>query len=759
MTKTSIDIFTGSREQPTTAAPFVLSDDAKLSRELFDAYRSARKNWADQVLDDRAFRNGAQWTRAQIKELKKNKQNPIVVNVIQPAVEQAIGMLTSNKPRFSSAAREDSDVKTGRMFSELLTYIWDQSDGNVMLKKVIDDYYVAGMGVLQAYYDPYKDFGKGEICLLSVDPLDVYIDPNSTDVFCRDAANIIIARKLTKEQVMSAYPLQAEAIKSAKRGYNISREESSRIGLEGQTDVFTNINAEQYDVIDRYTKIRTARYRIFDNGEENVYNDEQYAQYLKRPAFILQTASGETQFITKKADAEQAGYLFNQTGGIYHYSFNQQTQQNEIVPGPEDESAVPGSTTKLYPTTVGEVAEQAGIQVIPILENRIRRILTVGDVTIYDDVMEIDEYPIVPFMNRHMRNPYPMSDVRFVRPIQEYVNKIRSLIIAHASNSTNLKVMLPRGANNVKEIEEKLASAGAAVIEFDPEIGQPMIGAPAALPNELYKNEADARKDVQEILGIFPLMQGDSSQAPNTFKGTMQIDEFGQRRIRSKKDDIEAALTQMARVMVQMIQQYYTEHKVIRLLAPNHEAKELAINVPLYDESTKEIAGVINDVTVGKYDVVVVSGSMLPNNRWARFEYYSQLFQMGVIDQVELLKQTDVADIEGVLNRQSQMLQLQQQVQSLTEELKKTKGDLQTAQRESVQDRKRVEVEKFKSKLNKEGSRVEMATQLFQARSQDKLRELSQTDEDGNTRTPQINISPMVDIQAGDTTNDDFVYP
>ena len=46
------------------------------------------------------------------------------------------------------------------------------------------------------------------------------------------------------------------------------------------------------------------------------------------------------------------------------------------------------------------------------------------------------------------------------------------------------------------------------------------------------------------------------------------------------------------------------------------------------------------------------------------------------------------------------MQQMQSQIQSQAEEIKNLKGDLQTAQRESVSDRKRVEVEKFKSKLS-----------------------------------------------------------
>jgi hypothetical protein len=146
------------------------------------------------------------------------------------------------------------------------------------------------------------------------------------------------------------------------------------------------------------------------------------------------------------------------------------------------------------------------------------------------------------------------------------------------------------------------------------------------------------------------------------------------------------------------------------------------MNQPIYDDFTNEIIGRVNDVTIGKYDLIVVSGSTLPSNRWARFDYYMQLYSAGIIDAQEILEQTEVADTEGVLNRTSIIKQQQQMIQQLEEELKNTRGDLQTAQRESTHDRKRVEIEKFKTKLNSASNKNESATKLFEARLNDELR-------------------------------------
>jgi len=330
-------------------------------------------------------------------------------------------------------------------------------------------------------------------------------------------------------------------------------------------------------------------------------------------------------------------------------------------------------------------------------------------------------YPIIPIVNHWRRNPYPMSDVRFVRSIQEYINRMATLIQAHTANSANVKVLLPKGSVNKVNFEKEFNKVGTAAIEFNAEFGSPVIAAPIPLPNELFKNKEEAKRDIENILGLYEFMQGGVQNAPATFRGTMAMDEMGQRRIKSKLADIEGALNQVGKVCIEFIQAYYTEHKVVRLLEPNHEQRSVEINIPLYDVLGADVVGRINDVTVGKYDVIVVSGSMLPSNRWGRFDYYMQLYDRQLIDQVEVLKQTEVVDIEGVLNRFNQIKTLQEQLAQAEQAIKQLSGDLQTSQREGVQDRKRVEVEKFKSTLKGIQSASMAKANIFGARLDDEL--------------------------------------
>ena len=77
--------------------------------------------------------------------------------------------------------------------------------------------------------------------------------------------------------------------------------------------------------------------------------------------------------------------------------------------------------------------------------------------------------------------------------------------------------------------------------------------------------------------------------------------------------------------------------------------------------------------------------------------------------------------MEGVLQRTGTIGQLQSQLQAAQKEIKKLQGDLQTRDREAVNLRKRVEVEKFKTELDKVSTKSKSAGPLFEKRLDDNL--------------------------------------
>lgn len=714
--------------------------EARLSQVLFFEYRSRRMDWAINSVDDRDFKDGAQWTPTQKKELKRNKQAPVVVNVLYPAIEQAKGALTANQPRFNAVAREGGNSKLAAALSDIMSFIWYKSEGNKQLKTSVEDYYTTGMGALLAYYDPKLEYGRGEIRIRNIDPIDVYIDPNSKDHFCRDAAHIIIMKVMTREQIERIYPQYKEILDTAQRiQADVWRTVGQTEGDEGQGTQNQPLDYwhQKFEVLDRFTKIPVKKYVITSDhwDVDRVFEKKEYDEFLKTPCVLELTENTEPRYITKEDELVFSLALAEKMGGVFHYAISPEDPSGKPmpVPGQADPQVdakiglqtIPNSTVHLIVQTMKQAVEAKALAVRVRDELAVKRVLMFGGIVAFNEIIDTTEYPIVLFKHGITRHPYPTSPVRIVRPLQVFVNKLRSLILAHTANATNVKFILPRGSGNPDEIRQEAQRAGSGVIFYDAELGAPTIAGPVPLPNELYKNESDMRHDIQEILGVYTVSQGDPNQQPDTYRGTVALDEYGQRRIKSYKDDIEMAIDQLGRIVFELIQKHYTEERAFRITKPYSEPFDVTINKDLYDDTSKALIGRLNDVTVGKYDIQIVSGSTLPVNRWARAEYYLQLYKDGIIDRAEVLKQTDLVDVEGVMKRMSEIEQLRGALTQAQDQIKQLSGDLQTAERESVHDRKRVEIEKFKSQLADSRSRMDAAASVFTARLKDELNQTS----------------------------------
>jgi len=207
--------------------------------------------------------------------------------------------------------------------------------------------------------------------------------------------------------------------------------------------------------------------------------------------------------------------------------------------------------------------------------------------------------------------------------------------------------------------------------------------------------------------------QGDAREAPATYKGTLALDEFAQRRIGSKRADFESFLVQLGTVTLALLKEYMQDFRVIRLTRPNGKGAALYLNAGKTMTLDAEALR-IDDLATIRYDMTVVAGSMLPTNKWAQAEYYMTMYEKGIIDRQEVLLKSDVVDREGVLQRMNQIQQMQQMIEQSQEEIKRLKGDLQTAQRESISDRKRVEVIQFEKELAKITANMKAAQTAFE---------------------------------------------
>jgi hypothetical protein len=209
--------------------------------------------------------------------------------------------------------------------------------------------------------------------------------------------------------------------------------------------------------------------------------------------------------------------------------------------------------------------------------------------------------------------------------------------------------------------------------------------------------------------------------------------------MKSKMEDIYVSLARLGSIWLDMAQSLYTEEKVARIIQPDGSVDEQTINTMQYDDFGQFI-GRINDITVGHYDVIIQAGSTLPSDRWAMLNEYKELYTLGLVDQLSVLKRAEIPDADGILERAGQMQQMQQTIAAMEEEIKNLKGDLQTAQREEMNARQKAELANFKAGLKETEADFRKSAQVFDMTLQ-------------KEREKQVAIANAINKQPNGTNN------
>ena len=627
-----------------------LHPSAKENQELHRRYKDARSDWETDARNDIDFYHGNHFTTDESNELQSRNQADVPMDRISPAIEKLKSVLTAKPPVFTAIPREDSDTNVSGAWRTILGYMWEISNGDVHMKNAIHDYAVTGLGYLYVYIDNESDFGKGEVKFTSINPFRVYVPPSSRDRFFQDADSVILSTILTGTQIVNLYPFLGPQVD----------EETGEL-IPGIVEELSTYREEDYPYASNKNSMQVFTPDV--TKDLDYYQNERY-QILERffktkvPFYrVVDTRSGEEMILNEQ---EFAAFL-------------------EENPG---------------------VFERGLMSFEEVLQTRIGVVATVGEVVLYETILSTDVYPIVPLPNLWSGTPYPKSDVSRTRPMQRLLNKLWSLALSHAQASAGLKLLVPLGSavNGLDQLEKDWANPNA-VIEVDTSQGEPHYPAPTPLASEFYRLIDQAEFYIDFIFGLPEMMHGFSEKAPQTVRGTERMMMLGSERPKSKLRDIEFSINILGRIMYAMAKGHYTFKKIFRLIQPNNNINEITAN--FYTSMEETVIDIAKDRNhIGQHDVRIEPGSTLPTSKWAEYGVYFEAYQAGLVDRTEVLKKNpEIFDKESILSRMSEIAQLQQSNASLEQQIKVLQGDLQTAQRESVQDKKRVAVEKFKRDL------------------------------------------------------------
>ena len=626
---------------------------AEQNQELFRNWSDARTDWDTEARKDIDFYLGNHFTADESDELQARNQADVPMDRVSAAVEKFKAVLTARPPAFTITPREDSDVKVASVWRTIVGYIWQISDGDSQMKQAIHDYATTGLGYLYAYVDRESDFGKGDVKFTYLDPFRVYVSPSSRNRWYDDSDGIIISTVLTGEQVINLYP--------------------------ELDDVVDPETGEQSDGILR---------SISEYAE---YNGEDYPSAQNKNSMTVFTPAEVKDKDFMQVKKYQILERFYKVKVAFYHVVNIQDGEELILS--EEEFAQFSEENR-------DVLESGFLEIAQVFQTRVKVCASIGEIVLYEDVLNSNIYPIVPLPNIWTGTPYPKSDISRARPMQKLLNKLWSLALSHAQASAGLKLLVPLGSvDDISQLEQDWANPNA-VIEIDSSQGEPHYPQPSPLAGEFYKLIQQCEFYIDFIFGLPEMMHGFADKAPDTVRGTEQMIALGSERPKSKLRDIEFSVNRLGKVIYNLSKGHYSYKKMFRLAQPNNDQTDVMVNF------YTDVSGSVIDIKKEKYnieqhDIRIEPGSTMPTNKWAELNVYLEAFQLGIVDRYEVLKKNpEIFDKEGIMRRTDEKQQMMSQIQALEGQLKNLQGDLQTAQRESVQDRKRVEVEKFKSRLS-----------------------------------------------------------
>tara|TARA_R110000824_G_scaffold213650_3_gene399901 strand:+ start:10027 stop:12363 length:2337 start_codon:yes stop_codon:yes gene_type:complete len=730
-------------------------------RQLYNLADSwTRRQWEKINQKGYEFAHDEQLTSDEKTNLEEQGMPTFTINRILPVVEMLNFYATANNPRWQAVGVEGSDSDLAHVMSDLMDYVWHGSTGSVLYNNTMNDCITKSIGYLLVSVDQDADNGMGEVVINQPEPFDVYIDPKSRDMLFKDAAYIMIRKVLPRNHLIKLFPDHKRKINSSSSDEQQQRSRSMRsVGSDDQKLFSYNDATDQsgmsvtgdgeQDILceffEVYEKIKVAYINVFFN----IPPDKETLDNLRKQCEVqVKEMESELQVQLQEQQSEMQKAV--ESGEMLPERMQLELQKaQEMMAAQIDSfykecmSKLQAEATRIENKIISEKEYELLIKnpdfskhlvdYVRFHSSRIKQTCVVGDKLIYERVLPetVKDYPIVPFHFKWTGTPFPVSAVAPLIGKQQEINKSHQIMVHNASLGSSLRWMYEEGSID-EELWEKYSSSPGALLPIRPGITPPTIVQPAPLSNAFYQIVQEGKQDMEYLAGIYSSMMGDSGGSAETYRGMLALDEYGTRRIKQwMNTSIEPGLKQLGTIIMQYSQATYSAHKRFRIIQPSaiQEGKTSEVNIPIYNDMGEAI-GKSMDIDSIKFDIRIVSGSTLPVNRWAYLEELKSLMQMGVVDDIAVLAETDIKNKEKIVERKSLYSQLQGTIASMEENMKDQAGTIETLQRQLVQAGIKGKVMQAEMEINRKKEQVKTGVTKEQMKTEAKqnlLREVMQT--------------------------------
>ena len=554
--------------------------NVELANKIWNRYVYCRDNghldFVKKVDKCERFFAGDQWDPVDRAALAKVQRPALTINKILSTVNNVMGEQINNRSEISFRPRSGAPSTT----ADVLTKVFRQISDNNQLDWKRSDMFADGIIGSRGFLDVRLEYGdnmQGEVAIDSLNSKNVVIDPDADEYDPDTWSEVFTTKWLTADDIEVLYNkpdaelLRVRAGGMMARGHDVADDVRDRFGDPRELNTYS------------YTADTTAIRNIR-------LLDRQYRQ-LDRQKFFLNPENGDMRPVPEEFDRERIAFFVDK------YRF----------------------------------------QSVPKLVRRIRWTCVADDIVLHDDWSPYQHFTVVPFFPQFRRGT-TIGIVENLLGPQELLNKVTSqeLHVVNTTANSGFKVKAGSLANmTVQELEEKGAQTGLVIeVNGDPDKDVQKI-APNQVPQGLDRISYKAEESIKSISGVSDSMQG-MDRADVAAKAIQAKKQAGSTNLVKPLDNLTRTDFILARNILDLVQEFYTEERLMTIThdQATGESETFSVNQPNPEQETGEEESpyeeIVNDLTLGEYDVVVTSVPRRETLEDSQFEQAMALKEAGI---------------------------------------------------------------------------------------------------------------------------------
>ena len=605
--------------------------ERSVANDNYKAYERSRDaghlDWVKIARKCDAYYSSDQWERQIVDQLDSEGRPHLTINMVKSTINAIKGEYIKSQQEVSFEPRgKGATVDVAKALSFVIKQIQYNNKSRWNETTVLEDGLIEDRG----YFDIRIDFSDnifGEVREVARDPRDVLLDPGAKEYDPSTWKEVITTRWLTPDEIEALYGREkADPLRNRTMATRFGHDS---IQFDMPTATFGDEN-QPYGFVPDFDDddLAVARVRVIERQHKK----------LTRCTYFVDPEEGDMRKAPDAWDDDQ----------------------------------------------IAAHAVKFDLDVLEKPDLRIRWTVSADDMLLEDDWSMYERFTIVPFFP-YFRRGKPTGLVRDLLSPQDMLNKISSQELHVVNTTANSGWIFESGSlvNMDADDLERIGARTGLVLEFAKGATAPEKIQPNQVPTGLSNISNKAQIYFRQVSGI-----------PETFFGQASREVSGV-TIRDQNqaattpmevvfDNLERTRQMRADLYLELIQEFYTETRLIQVteLDVDGNRKEVEFNVNEIEEVFNPETGdtleehIVNDLTIGEYDVVVVS---VPHSETMQDTTFAQLVQLreaGVavpdwvlLENSRLPNRREVADvvreIQGMAEPTPEEIEMQMQQQLL----------------------------------------------------------------------------------------------